>query len=193
MKSLFLFCFLFLIACDQTPAPVQATTNPSQEKVVVRIWETPISQPIVLVADEAIQETSNFRQVRLRSVVLHLPLRDGRIMVHSPEASIQGVSKAQGEKLTLAPPITFSGTFGLQPFIGNAQGAKMDMENQSMTLEMPQMYMSHQHIRSRQLIITDSWKSQQAFFPSAVPAPAALQTAVAALPHPMLFAPDKTR
>lgn len=193
MKPLFLLALLFLIACGQTPAPVQVAANSSQEKVVVRIWETPISQPIVLVADEAIQESSNFRQVKLRGVVLHLPLRDSRIMVHSPEAGIQGVRKAQGEKLTLAPPITFSGTFGLQPFIGTAEGAKMDMETQSMTLEMPQMYMSHQHIRSRQLIIKDSWKSQQAIFPSAVPAPAALQTAVAALPHPMLFPPDKTR
>jgi hypothetical protein len=193
VKLLLVFSFLFLISCGQTSAPVQAPQNPKKEKVVVRIWETPISQPIVLIADEAIQEASNFRQVKLRGVVLHMPLRDGRIMVHSPEAGIQGVSKAQGEKLTLAPPITFSGTFGLQPFVGAAESAKMDMEVQSMTLEMPQMYMAHQHIRSRQLIIKDSWKSQQAIYPSAVPAPAAIQSAVAALPHPLLFAPEKTR
>jgi len=174
---------LLVASCGDEPLEEGPPEVP-EGRVEVQIWNGRGARPIVLQSEAVHQDPENFKKAHFTGVYMRLPLRDGQVMLHTDRAE---ADDAEGDRITLAPPVHFSGAYQGLPHFGRAEEAEILLDDLRMVMDGVDWVFAGQYLRIDTLTVSEDWQRREALRPHARPAPVELIGALYSLPHPLYF------
>jgi len=188
-----LLALLTLGGCGEDEVPPAAG---AQGPVLLRQWQQPGQEPIVLVARTVSHPRRDFRALDLSPVLMRMPFQDGTAFLAAPGATYAAAARGDASAGDLAGvrvrgPVHLSGTLTGEPFVGRAADLRFDSRTRVLELvgdaEHPvELCVRGAIQRAPRLRLTATGRDAPDGY-LILPAPAAVAAALAALPERLVF------